>query len=513
MSLKRLVAGMFVLLAFSVPTLLSGQTPSRTLAGTEVVELASPSVALVLFGESGGTQGYATAVVVRSDGVLLTAYHAVKNAREVQVRLKNGEVFDRVELIAFDERRDVAALRIAASGLAAVPIASLPDARAGLPVYVISHAAGLTWSASAGIVSGVRMAEDIPGAGSGYRVVQFTAPISPGSSGGVLVDAQGRALGIVVGILTGGQNLNFAVPLESVAGLAAASGGTPFASGNRLQLPSAAAAVPAGTPGRSPAVAPPASPDLPRPDQLLIRTVSVLSKTIHIRRERLQDDLQKTSLFRQLGVRFADYGETADVSITVDRPFLTFDWTYTLVYQPSGLTLASGMIEGVDEFDAGPNLAAQIMEQLAAAAVLPRAALAATRMAPAARDTEAVRRSPSDPAELLRTLRAIFVESHTIWMKGNLLQDALYVRPELREWGIRVADDRNAADVYIDVTRPFLTYDWVYKMISTRTGTVLGTGKVVAIDGSAAAQRLAIEIVKRIQTARPLPASEPQRAR
>ena len=98
-------------------------------------------------------------------------------------------------------------------------------------------------------------------------------------------------------------------------------------------------------------------------------------------------------------------------------------------------------------------------------------------------------------------------------MKGNLLQDALYVRPELREWGIRVADDRNAADVYIDVTRPFLTYDWVYKMISTRTGTVLGTGKVVAIDGSAAAQRLAIEIVKRIQTARPLPATEPQRAR
>lgn len=512
MSPKRCLIGILALLVFSLPTLLSGQAPSAALAGPEVVELVSPSVALVLFGESGGTQGYATAVVARSDGVLLTAYHAVKNAREVQVRLKNGEVFDRVELIAFDERCDVAALRIAASGLAAVQIGSLSDARAGLPVYVISHAAGLSWSASAGIVSGVRMAEDVPGAGSGYRVVQFTAPISPGSSGGVLVDAQGRALGIVVGVLTGGQNLNFAVPVESVVGLAVVSGGTPFASGNRLQLPTAAA-VPAGTPGRSPAGTPPASPDLPRPEQLLFRTVSVLSKTIHIRRERLQDDLQKTSLFQQLGVRFAAYGETADVAITVDRPFLTFDWTYTLVYQPSGLTLASGMIEGVDEFDAGPKLAAQIVEQLAAAAVLPRAALAGPGTAPAARDVEAARRSPTDPAELLRSLRAIFVESHTIWMKGNLLQDALYVRPEMREWGIRVVDDRNAADVYVDVTRPFLTYDWVYKMISTRTGTILGTGKVVAIDGAAAAQRLAIEIVKRIQSVRPLPATETPRGR
>lgn len=93
-------------------------------------------------------------------------------------------------------------------------------------------------------------------------------------------------------------------------------------------------------------------------------------------------------------------------------------------------------------------------------------------------------------------------------MKGNLLQDALYVRPELREWGIRIVDERNTADVYIDITRPFLTYDWVYKMINTRTGTVLATGKVLALDGPAAAQRLALEIVGRIRGARPLPSTK-----
>jgi dihydrodipicolinate reductase len=92
-------------------------------------------------------------------------------------------------------------------------------------------------------------------------------------------------------------------------------------------------------------------------------------------------------------------------------------------------------------------------------------------------------------------------------MKGNLLQDALYVRPEMREWGMRIVDDRNQADIYIDVTRPFLTYDWIFKMISPKTGMVLGTGKVTAIDGPAAAQRLAIDIIKRIRSARPV--SEP----
>jgi len=210
-------------------------------------------------------------------------------------------------------------------------------------------------------------------------------------------------------------------------------------------------------------------------------------------------------MFPQLGVRFADYGQTADVAITVDRPVMTFDWTYALVYQPKALTLASGTVEGTDEFDAGPKLAAAIVEQLAAAMMLPRGELNRPTEISATGRTEA-RSEVGDADGIVRTAQSIFVESHTIWMKGNLLQDALYVRPEIREWGIRIVDDRNEADIYIDVTRPFLTYDWIFKMISPKTGMVLGTGKVTAIDGPAAAQRLAIDIINRIRSARPTPA-------
>ena len=497
------------LLTFSVSNLAAQSGTPGTLSGDQILERVSPSAVIILVGRGDGqVAAVASGLIVRPDGAILTANHVVKGMREVQVRLKNGEVYDQVELVASDERRDVAALRVPAMGLPALPISHSANVLPGAPVFVVSNGAGLPWAASSGILIAARMADEVPGAGSGYRLLQFTAPLAPGSSGGVLVDVEARALGIVVGTVSRGQNINFAVPVDSVVGLAAVSGGTRFDSGTLLQLPNAYVAGTVGAPIRNPAVPPLSSQDLglPRPEQLQIHTLNVYSKTIYIRRERLQDDLQKSAMFKQLGLRFADYRETADVSITIDRPFLTFDWTYTLVYQPSGLTLASGMIEAVDEFDVGPKLAAQILEQLAAAAVLPRAALAAPRATPAARDAEMKRSAPTDAAELLRTSRTIFVESHTIWMKGNLLQDALYVRPELREWGIKIVDDRNTADIYIDVTRPFLTYDWEYKMIDLRTGTVLGAGKVIAIDGAAAAQRLAAEIVTRIRSVRLLPA-------
>ncbi len=498
-----------ILLAAPVPDSTAQNTPPA-LTGEQIVERVAPSTVLILVGKGDGqVAALGSGLIVRSDGVILTAYHLVKGMREVQVRLRNGEVYDQAELISSDERRDAAALRITATGLAVLPVANSSAVRPGAPVFLVSSGAGLPWSASSGILSATRMADDVPGAGSGYRLLQFTAPLAPGSSGGVIVDAQGSALGMVVGSVSPGQNLNFAVPLESIVGLAAASGGTPFSSGAKLQIATTTSATASGPPARTPAT-PSVPPDLslPRPDQLQVRTLNVQSKTIYIRRERLQDDLRRTAMFQQLGLRFADYGERADVQITVDRPFLSFDWTYTLVFQPNDLTLATGLVEAVDEFEAGPKLAAQIMEQLAAAAVLPRGSLRPPGT-PAARNAPAARSVPTDAVEVLRTFKTVFVESHTVWMKGNLLQDALYVRPEIREWGIRIGDDRAAAEVYVDVTRPFLTYDWVYKMIDSRSGSVLKTGKVTAIDGPAAAQRLALEIVSEIRKARPLVQATP----
>jgi len=313
------------LVAVSFP-LSNAQTTAPALSGDQVVERVSPSAVSILVGKGDGqVAGVASGVIIRSDGVILTANHVVKGMRELQVRLKSGEIYDQVELMASDERRDVAALRIAATGLSVLPVGNSTNAASGAAVFVVSNAVGLPWTASSGILSATRMAEDVPGAGSGYRILQFTAPLSPGSSGGVLVDAEARILGIVVGSLSVGQNINFAVPIESVAGLANASGGTRFDSGGRLQSlgakTTAFPAAPANAPGMGQAVPP--NPTLPRPDQRQMHTISVHSKTIYLRRERLQDDIHKTAMFPHLGLRFADYGQTADIATTVDRPVMT----------------------------------------------------------------------------------------------------------------------------------------------------------------------------------------------
>jgi S1-C subfamily serine protease len=289
------------LLAIPVSKAMPQSTTETSLSGDQVVDRVSHAVVLILVSSGDGqVSGIGSGLIVRSGGVVLTANHVVKGMREVQVRLKGGDVYDRVELIAADERRDVAALRIPATGLTVMPLANSAEARPGASVYVVSNGAGLPWTASSGVLSALRLADEVPGAGNGYRPLHFTASSSPGSSGGVLVDAQARALGIVVGSMTQGQNINFAGPMDSVAGLASASGGTPFASGVRLQLSGAKVTSAAAPPSIPPAAATPPALTLPRPEQRQIHSISVHSKTIYLRRERLQDDIQKTGMFPRL---------------------------------------------------------------------------------------------------------------------------------------------------------------------------------------------------------------------
>src|ERR1039458_4031806 len=190
LSMKFRIIGLVLLFG---PFLRSQNTPPPN--SSDVLARVSEATAIILSGEGAGRlTSISTGVIVRSDGVLLTSYHALKNAREVQVRLKSGETFDRAVLMGVDERRDVAAVKISAG--------NLPS---------------LTIGAGQGIFAAVVLADEIPGAGQGYRVLQFTAPVAPGASGGPLVDAKGNLVGIIT--RANAQGAAFAVPVESVIGL------------------------------------------------------------------------------------------------------------------------------------------------------------------------------------------------------------------------------------------------------------------------------------------------------
>jgi S1-C subfamily serine protease len=333
------------------------------LSGEEIVDRASPSIVLILVGEGGGQfSGVGSGLIIRPEGIILTAYHLVKNAREAQVRLKNGETFDKVEIIAVDERRDVASLRIPAHGLPALSVASADEAKPGETVFVISNPGALSWTASSGVLSALRLADEVPGAGSGFRLLQFTAPVSPGSSGGALIDAQGRLLGIVVGSRQG-QNLNFAVPIESVLGLADAPTRAAVGGGSGLRLPQGERTP---TPARAPSPAANAASvakDAPAEILRSARRVYVAG-TGAFPPEPLEKKLFEEPEFGAGEFVIVENSEGADLVIELDRKAWTWDFTYRLTDPNTGVILGSGKVIAWDGVRAAPGIAKQILQRL-----------------------------------------------------------------------------------------------------------------------------------------------------
>lgn len=214
------------------------------LTSSQIAEKADASLALVLAARTAGSTASAVgaAVAVRPNGVLLTSYRFIKDARALQVRLKSGEVFDRVQLLGVDQRRDVAAIKITGT-LEVVPVANVPQSAAGDAVVLVSLGARPPWSVSEGAVAVYLMADEVPGAGKGYRVIRFMAPAGLGSGAGILLDSRANLLGLVVGPYAAGADGNLAVPIESVLGLADSAPSKTFLSGAQLSPPALPAPV------------------------------------------------------------------------------------------------------------------------------------------------------------------------------------------------------------------------------------------------------------------------------
>ncbi len=342
----------------------------------QLIEAVTPSVATVLTGSgTGALTGVGTAVVVRENGVLLTAYHVVKDAREVQVKLRNGEIYDHVKLLGVDERRDIAALQIPATHLPTLQFVSIEGIKAGATVFAVCQSAALPWSASSGMVSAVRLAEEVPGAGSGYRLVQFTAPVAAGASGGLLVDGAGHLIGIIVGSMLPGQNLNFAVPVENVLGLADSAPTLSYQAGAQLRLPTAAPTPPPKLVEGMDVTGPEKSDALSSRDPQVImkkfRTIYVQSNSVWVKDEVVKDALRNRPEFNELGMVIVDDAKVADAILTTDRVLFTWDFTYRLVHQNTSIILASGRFTRIDGITAANTFAEDILKKVKAARMPP----------------------------------------------------------------------------------------------------------------------------------------------
>jgi len=143
--------------------------------------------------------------VVVERGAVITNCHVVSRASAVQVKLGSDLHSGSVEIA--DEELDLCRLSVPGLDAPAVQVGLVGALRTGQRVYAIGAPQGLDLTISEGIVSSLR---EVPGG----TVIQTTAPVSRGSSGGGLFDASGRLVGIVTFQHRYGQNLNFALPAD-----------------------------------------------------------------------------------------------------------------------------------------------------------------------------------------------------------------------------------------------------------------------------------------------------------
>jgi S1-C subfamily serine protease len=154
-----------------------------------------------------------TGFLVQRNGTFVTNYHVIEDAQQITVTLESGEVYRAAYLLRTDEEKDIAILRIEAADLPFVDLGNSDSTKVGEEVMAIGTPEGLEQTVSTGILSGKRL---MP---SGYVLLQTTAPVSHGSSGGPLLNRDAKTIGIITSFLSGGQNLNFAVPINYVRGI------------------------------------------------------------------------------------------------------------------------------------------------------------------------------------------------------------------------------------------------------------------------------------------------------
>ncbi|MCM4078898.1 S1C family serine protease [Paractinoplanes hotanensis] len=192
------------------PPRVAASVPGDTLSLPEVVAKVEPSVVTVLVGE-----GLGSGVVFRSGGLVLTNQHVVGASRQVLLALADGSRV-KAQVLGTDAVTDLAVLRAERADLPVAPFRSeLPQA--GETVLALGSPLGFRNSVTAGIISGI--GREIPGSasqsGALVDLLQTDAAISPGNSGGALVDTAGRVVGINDAYLppsTGAVSIGFAIP-------------------------------------------------------------------------------------------------------------------------------------------------------------------------------------------------------------------------------------------------------------------------------------------------------------
>ena len=181
----------------------------------QAIQAASESVVMLnCYDESDKLYCTGSAFAAFAPGVFITNYHVIEDGiYSIKAQLETGMEFRITDVVGYDKVNDIAILYTdVKTGIKELPVGDSSSMLKGEKVTAIGSPLGLVNTVSVGLFSGPIKDGDI-------LLLQFSAPISHGSSGGALFNDKGEVVGVTSSSLTDGQNLNFAIPINTVEGL------------------------------------------------------------------------------------------------------------------------------------------------------------------------------------------------------------------------------------------------------------------------------------------------------
>jgi hypothetical protein len=208
-----------------------GAVPQAQIPRKDIPTLARRAVKAVVLVQAWNekdevTQG--SGFVISADGKVVTNHHVIEKAKSAIIKFENGAFYLVEGVLASDKSRDVVILKASGKDFPVLPIGDSGSVEIGEEVVAIGSPLAFEATVSNGIISAVRGEE-------GQQVFQITAPISPGSSGGALLNTRGEVIAITTASAPRGQNINFAVPINYVKPLLSAKAVAPLPSQEERQ--------------------------------------------------------------------------------------------------------------------------------------------------------------------------------------------------------------------------------------------------------------------------------------
>ena len=194
--------------------------PAQALAPTDIAERSvNASVTITT------SAGQGSGIIISEDGTILTCYHVYDGTSKAQVKTSNGATYEIEGLVAQDSSRDIAVTKIRGAEGVKFPFLTLGDSsklKPGEDIIAVGSPIGFEHTISKGNVSAIRQVRDCPpvfrewlrvnGLSEEGELIQFTAPIAPGSSGGALINSDGEVIGICAVGIRVADNVYFAFP-------------------------------------------------------------------------------------------------------------------------------------------------------------------------------------------------------------------------------------------------------------------------------------------------------------